>query len=104
MSGVRSNRSISSSDKNFGSGTRRTHAGIIHACLLGSLPRPNATQVRLATIEGTVPNLAAPPPGCRFAPRCPFADGRCRETTPPLIDISPTHRVACWKAPVEAAA
>ena len=72
--------------------------------LLGSIPRLDVERERLATIEGTVPGANNQPKGCRFAPRCPFADGRCRETTPPLIDISPTHRVACWKAPVEAAA
>jgi oligopeptide/dipeptide ABC transporter ATP-binding protein len=69
--------------------------------LLGSLPRPNATQVRLATIEGTVPNLAAPPPGCRFAPRCPFVEDRCRRDEPPLRDLGPGHRAACWRAPLD---
>ena len=41
------------------------------------------------------------PKGCRFAPRCPFADQRCRREPPPLRDIAPGHQVACWKAPVE---
>jgi peptide/nickel transport system ATP-binding protein len=72
--------------------------------LLGSIPRLDVERERLATIEGTVPGANNQPRGCRFAPRCPFADGRCRETPPPLRDISPTHRVACWKAPVEMAA
>jgi peptide/nickel transport system ATP-binding protein len=72
--------------------------------LLGSIPRLDVERERLATIEGTVPGANNQPKGCRFAPRCPFADGRCRETPPPLRDISPTHRVACWKAPVEMAA
>jgi peptide/nickel transport system ATP-binding protein len=69
--------------------------------LLGSLPRPNATQTRLATIEGTVPNLAAPPPGCRFAPRCPFAEERCRRDEPPLRELAQGHRAACWRAPLD---
>jgi peptide/nickel transport system ATP-binding protein len=72
--------------------------------LLGSIPRLDVERERLATIEGTVPGANNQPRGCRFAPRCPFADNRCREASPPLIDISPTHRVACWKAPVEMAA
>jgi peptide/nickel transport system ATP-binding protein len=72
--------------------------------LLGSIPRLDVERERLATIEGTVPGANNQPKGCRFAPRCPFADGRCRETPPPLRDISPAHRVACWKAPVEMAA
>jgi peptide/nickel transport system ATP-binding protein len=72
--------------------------------LLGSIPRLDVERERLATIEGTVPGANNQPKGCRFAPRCPFADGRCREASPPLRDITPTHRVACWKAPVEMAA
>jgi peptide/nickel transport system ATP-binding protein len=72
--------------------------------LLGSIPRLDVERERLATIEGTVPGANNQPKGCRFAPRCPFADSRCREAPPPLRDITPTHRVACWKAPVEMAA
>ena len=72
--------------------------------LLGSIPRLDVERERLATIEGTVPGANKQPKGCRFAPRCPFADSRCREAPPPLRDITPTHRVACWKAPVEMAA
>jgi peptide/nickel transport system ATP-binding protein len=72
--------------------------------LLGSIPRLDVERERLATIEGTVPGANKQPKGCRFAPRCPFADNRCREAPPPLRNITPTHRVACWKAPVELAA
>ncbi len=71
--------------------------------LLGSIPRLDVERERLATIEGTVPASNRQPKGCRFAPRCPFADSRCREAPPPLRDIGAAHRVACWKAPVEAA-
>ena len=71
--------------------------------LLGSIPRLDVDRERLATIEGTVPSPNNQPKGCRFAPRCPFADRRCRETPPPLRDIAPGHLVACWKAPVEVA-
>ena len=69
--------------------------------LLGSLPKPAGEQARLATIEGTVPNLAAALAGCRFAPRCPFAEARCRSEEPALRDIGPGHRVACWRAPLD---
>ena len=71
--------------------------------LLGSIPRIDVDRKRLATIEGTVPSPNNQPAGCRFAPRCPFADQRCRLDPPPLRDIAPGHRVACWKAPVEVA-
>ncbi len=69
--------------------------------LLGAAPRFSAPGGKLANIAGTVPDLAAPPPGCRFAPRCPFATGVC-DTTPPLA--AGAHQVACWNAPLEAAA
>jgi len=69
--------------------------------LLGSIPRLDVDRERLATIEGTVPSPNRQPKGCRFAPRCPFADRRCHDKPPPLRDIAPDHRVACWKAPVE---
>lgn len=69
--------------------------------LLGSIPRLDADRERLATIEGVVPSPHNLPKGCRFAPRCPFADRRCHEEPPPLRDLAPGHAVACWKAPVE---
>ena len=64
--------------------------------LLGSIPRLDRERERLATIEGTVPSANRQPKGCRFSPRCPFADRRCAEEPPPLRDIGPGHRVACW--------
>jgi peptide/nickel transport system ATP-binding protein len=47
----------------------------------------------LVPIEGSPPSLLDPPPGCRFAARCPFAVPRCREAEPPL-----EGGVACWRA------
>src|SRR5262249_52028547 len=46
--------------------------------LLGSVPRLAGRADQLASIEGRVPDMAMPPAGCRFAPRCPLADERCR--------------------------
>ena len=71
--------------------------------LLGSIPRLDVDRERLSTIEGTVPSPNNQPKGCRFSPRCPFADRQCREEPPPLRDITAGHQVACWKAPVELA-
>ncbi len=71
--------------------------------LLGSIPRLDIERERLATIEGTVPSPNRQPKGCRFSPRCPFADRRCHEEPPPLREIGAGHHVACWKAPVEGA-
>ena len=69
--------------------------------LLGSIPRLDRERERLATIEGTVPSANRQPKGCRFSPRCPFADRRCREQPPPLRLFAPGHEAACWRAPVE---
>ena len=71
--------------------------------LLGSIPRIEIDRERLSTIEGTVPSPNNQPKGCRFAPRCPFADPRCHAEPPPLRGTGTDHRVACWKAPVELA-
>ena len=72
--------------------------------LLGSIPRLDVERERLSTIEGTVPSANNQPAGCRFSPRCPFADARCIAEPPPLREIAAGHRVACWRAPVEFAA
>src|SRR5205823_9075865 len=68
--------------------------------LLGSMPRLHLGQERLAAIQGFVPNAAALPPGSRFHPRCPFAVAKCRQETPPLMEITPDHYAACWLAPL----
>ena len=50
----------------------------------------------LKSIEGNVPNLVEPPPGCRFHPRCPHAKQICRRHFPATIEIAKNHRVACY--------
>jgi len=65
------------------------------AHLVGSLPRIGDKQQRQA-LEGKPPNLADPPQGCRFHPRCPLATERCRAERPPLEPIGTDHRVACF--------
>ncbi len=49
------------------------------------LPVPGAPRQPLISIPGVVPNLLLPPPGCRFASRCPFATDLCRTTAPPVV-------------------
>src|SRR5271170_1684465 len=51
---------------------------------------------RLKEIPGLVPALTNLPPGCSFAPRCPFADERCRSFSPPYEQKRPGHWAACW--------
>ena len=65
--------------------------------LLRSLPRlDDLPKARLPIIEGTVPGVGTWPAGCRFAPRCPLADARCREVEPGLTPIGEGRAVACW--------
>ncbi|MGQ0548530.1 MAG: dipeptide/oligopeptide/nickel ABC transporter permease/ATP-binding protein [Armatimonadota bacterium] len=52
----------------------------------------------LAAIPGRLPDLDAIPPGCAFAPRCPFAVDRCRTDLPLLEEFADDRRVACWVA------
>jgi peptide/nickel transport system ATP-binding protein len=66
------------------------------AHLVASLPRIGDTTQRPA-LEGRPPNLAEPPPGCRFNPRCPLAIDKCRTEVPPLIEVAAGHRTACWR-------
>ena len=53
-------------------------------------------QNRLKEIPGLVPALTNLPPGCSFAPRCPYADERCRSFYPPYEQKRPGHWAACW--------
>ncbi len=49
----------------------------------------------LFSIDGSPPDLYAPPPGCRFHPRCPFAKGICQKEDPPLEEVRPGQFAAC---------
>jgi oligopeptide/dipeptide ABC transporter ATP-binding protein len=64
--------------------------------LLESIPRMGDGRERLTAIEGQPPDLAAPPTGCAFHPRCPQAMARCREETPPETVLGPSHTARCW--------
>ena len=67
------------------------------AHLVASLPRIGDTTQRPA-LEGRPPNLADPPKGCRFHPRCPLAIDICKTEVPPLETVGPDHRTACWRS------
>jgi oligopeptide/dipeptide ABC transporter ATP-binding protein len=64
--------------------------------LLGSIPRMGDSRARLTAIEGQPPDLAAPPSGCAFHPRCPQVMAHCREQTPPETVLAPRHTTRCW--------
>jgi peptide/nickel transport system ATP-binding protein len=64
--------------------------------LLRSSPRlDQPSHTRLQAIGGRAPDLVSPPPGCRFAPRCPRAQDRCTVDTPALEVHGPSHWAAC---------
>ena len=65
--------------------------------LLGAIPRINSEggARRPIILRGEISNPIDPKPGCRFAPRCPFADERCSREDPVLKEYTPGHFVAC---------
>ena len=65
--------------------------------LIKSIPQMEGDRSqKLHVIEGTVPSLDSIPIGCRFAPRCPFADSVCLEKAPDLTETSSNQKVRCW--------
>jgi peptide/nickel transport system ATP-binding protein len=66
--------------------------------LLKSIPKlEQPSHSRLQIIGGRPPDLVTPPPGCKFAPRCPYAQERCHTEEPPLIEAdTPGHYFKCW--------
>ena len=51
---------------------------------------------RLYNIPGQPPDLTSPPHGCKFAPRCRYVRGECRETEPSLTDVGGSHAYRCF--------
>jgi len=67
------------------------------AGLLESLPKLGIKQESLRVIPGNVPNPTRFPQGCRFHPRCPVAEDRCRTQDPPIKAFG-AHLSRCWRA------
>jgi peptide/nickel transport system ATP-binding protein len=65
--------------------------------LIASLPRLGDSAPKEG-LGGTPPNLADPPAGCRFHPRCPLATDICRRDAPPMTETAAGHRAACFHA------
>ncbi len=65
--------------------------------LLSAVPIPDPSLERPGRIilKGDVPSPIDPPPGCRFHPRCRFAEGPCPEKEPTLIEVRQSHWAAC---------
>jgi len=66
--------------------------------LLASVPSPDG---EIRDIPGEVPSLIAPPPGCRFHPRCDYASVECRTARPAPRTLAAAHGVCCYH-PVDA--
>jgi peptide/nickel transport system ATP-binding protein len=64
--------------------------------LLKSVPNIKDRKRKLESIPGEVPDLANPPKGCRFHPRCPLAQDICRKENPSPIRVGPNHYVSCF--------
>jgi peptide/nickel transport system ATP-binding protein len=64
--------------------------------LLTSTPSIRGPRRKLAPLGGEPPNLLAPPPACRFHPRCPLATEKCASDEPPFAPVVGEHRTACW--------
>ncbi|MCL4188005.1 MAG: ABC transporter ATP-binding protein [Rhodobacteraceae bacterium] len=62
------------------------------------MPAEGERRPPLISIAGALPDLLAPPAGCRFAPRCPFATDRCRAEDPALRPAAPGQAAACHHA------
>ncbi len=73
--------------------------------LMDSIPRlADRSGTRLNAIAGRPPDLLSPPPGCRFAPRCPYVQPKCVQHEPPLRTAgAPDHLFACWYPLVDGA-
>ncbi len=70
--------------------------------LLSATPLPDPTSGRRRIVlPGSVPDPAAPPPGCPFHPRCSVAEDRCKAAKPRLIEVRPGQRVACHARALE---
>ncbi len=64
--------------------------------LMQSIPQLDVEKERLHVIEGRVPPPNEMPEGCRFNPRCEYANEKCREEEPELIEVEKGRKVRCW--------
>jgi len=64
--------------------------------LLSAVPKPDPDlRMTRIVLPGDVPNPASPPPGCKFHPRCRYAEDVCKHEVPAFVEAAPGHFVAC---------
>jgi peptide/nickel transport system ATP-binding protein len=63
--------------------------------LIGAFPSIKGPRRKLISIPGTPPDLLNPPSGCRFHPRCPYTNDKCKSMEPEIKDLGGGHYVAC---------
>jgi oligopeptide/dipeptide ABC transporter ATP-binding protein len=66
------------------------------SALVGGIPKLGRSADRLVSIAGSPPRPEDIQAGCRFAPRCPNVQAKCRELSPPVTTLDPSHEVRCW--------
>lgn len=64
--------------------------------LISAIPTVSGQYLQLTSIPGSPPDLITPPAGCKFHPRCPYADSRCSEQEPELEPVTRDHLAACF--------
>jgi oligopeptide/dipeptide ABC transporter ATP-binding protein len=74
----------------------RTPAHPYTQALLGAILDPFEDTETVSMVPGTIPDLTAPPTGCRFNPRCPKVFGKCREQEPPMVPVGASQAAKCW--------
>jgi len=67
--------------------------------LIKAVPTLTSDNSSLISVPGSPPDLIQLPTGCKFHPRCPLADERCRREEPELTELESGHKVACWHWP-----
>lgn len=70
--------------------------------LFGSIPSLTKEVDRLSPIKGLMPDPTNLPKGCKFSPRCKYAEERCYEQSPEMVQLSETHCARCFKVRKEA--
>ncbi len=75
--------------------TKPRHPYTITLIASAPIPDPYKRNLLEVNISGEVPSAISPPPGCKFHPRCPYAEGICSQVDPPLREVEPNHWVSC---------